>query len=101
MKSTTEIQSIGLSLFVGIVLICWATTASHSQKYAWGATATTTVSISVCGNGTVEGAEVCDDENNNGAYGASIALRSCNSSCSGFAPYAPLLFSSSHTSAPS
>ena len=46
--------------------------------------ATTTVSVSVCGDGIVSG-EVCDDGalNNDGVYANSIAGRRCLPDCSG------------------
>ena len=50
--------------------------------------ATTTVSVSVCGDGIVSG-EVCDDGalNNDGVYANSIAGRRCLPDCSGYGPY--------------
>lgn len=51
-------------------------------------TATTTVNISVCGNGIVEPpVEVCDDGVNNGQYATSGASRNCLPDCSGYGPY--------------
>lgn len=50
--------------------------------------ATTTISISICYNGIIDVAEVCDDGLfNTGAYGSTTATRHCNSTCSGFGPY--------------
>lgn len=47
------------------------------------------VTISVCGDGTVSEGEACDGGagNNTGAYGSSTALRKCNSDCKSFGPY--------------
>ncbi len=51
-------------------------------------TATTTISISICYNGIIDNAEVCDDGLfNTGAYGSTTATRHCNSTCSGYGPY--------------
>ena len=50
--------------------------------------ASTTVNISVCGNGIVEPPlEVCDDGVNNGQYATSAAGRNCLPDCSGWGPY--------------
>lgn len=50
-------------------------------------TATTTVSLSVCGDGIVATNEFCDDGSNTGAYGVSILERNCNPLCSAWGPY--------------
>jgi len=51
-------------------------------------TASTTVNISVCGNGIVEPpVEACDDGVNNGQYATSIAGRNCLPDCGGYGPY--------------
>jgi cysteine-rich repeat protein len=50
-------------------------------------TATTTVTLSVCGDGIVDGTEFCDDGTNTGAYSTSIAGRNCNPLCSAYGPY--------------
>jgi len=49
--------------------------------------ATTSVMITVCGNGTIEAGELCDDGVNNGTYGSSASNRYCNTKCDGWAPY--------------
>ena len=49
--------------------------------------ATTTVSLTVCGDGLVAPAEVCDDGSNSGAYSSSIAGRNCSPSCDAYGPY--------------
>ena len=56
---------------------------------AQGFIATTTVTISVCGDGIAAGVEICDDgfANNDGAYSSSIAGRRCKPDCSGYGPY--------------
>ena len=51
--------------------------------------ATTTVTISVCGDGIIAGLEICDDgaTNNDGVYSIAIAGRRCLPDCSGYGPY--------------
>jgi cysteine-rich repeat protein len=49
--------------------------------------ATTTLLISVCGNGTVDGVEVCDIPPNTGGYSTSTAGRTCEPGCSAFGEY--------------
>ena len=50
--------------------------------------ATTTISVSICYNGIIDAAEVCDDGLfNNGAYGSTTATRHCNATCTGYGPY--------------
>lgn len=56
--------------------------------YATARTATTTISVSICYNGLIDAAEVCDDGLfNTGAYGSTTATRHCNATCSGYGPY--------------
>lgn len=51
-------------------------------------TATTTITISICNNGIIDGGEVCDDGLfNTGAYGSTTATRHCNALCSGYGLY--------------
>ncbi len=51
--------------------------------------ATTTMTISICGNGIVDGTEPCDDGylNNDGRYSSSTASRRCAPNCRSFGPY--------------
>lgn len=57
-------------------------------SFSFAITATTTISISICYNGIIDAAEVCDDGLfNNGAYGSTTATRHCNATCSGYGPY--------------
>jgi len=50
-------------------------------------TATTTLTITICGNGIVESVETCDDITNLGSYASSIATRQCAPGCSAYGPY--------------
>ncbi len=47
----------------------------------------TTVHITVCGNGLVEEGELCDDGADNGRYSSSGSGRYCNTTCDGWGPY--------------
>jgi len=47
----------------------------------------TSVVIYVCGNGIIEGPEICDDGPNNGRYAYNAADKFCNTTCDGWAPY--------------
>ncbi len=52
------------------------------------ATVTTTIAVSICGNGLIDGTEVCDDGLfNTGAYATSTAGRHCLPDCSGYGPF--------------
>ncbi len=71
------------TLFV-LIVACLVVPVSivHSQ-YA----ATTTVSLSVCGDALVAPSEFCDDGTNTGAYSTSTTGRNCNPLCSAWGPY--------------
>jgi len=47
----------------------------------------TSVVIYICGNGVIEGLEICDDGLNNGRYAYNAADKFCNLTCDGWAPY--------------
>lgn len=52
------------------------------------ATVTTTIEVSICGNGIIDGVEVCDDGLfNDGGYGSTTAQRRCLPNCKGYGPY--------------
>jgi cysteine-rich repeat protein len=52
------------------------------------ATVTTTIEVSICGNGLIDGMEVCDDGLfNDGGYGSTTAQRRCLPDCKGYGPY--------------
>lgn len=60
-----------------------STRVLHAQVYV----ATTTVSLTVCGDALVAPSEFCDDGTNTGVYGNSIANRHCNPLCAAWGPY--------------
>lgn len=67
-------------IFLG-ALFCFASTASTAP-------ATTTVQVTICGDGLVGFGEVCDVlGGDDGLYQTSIAGHHCNSTCTAFAPY--------------
>jgi cysteine-rich repeat protein len=48
---------------------------------------TTTIIVSVCGNGIPDGYKFCDSGSLNGVYSNSTSGRHCNVTCTGWAPY--------------
>jgi cysteine-rich repeat protein len=59
-----------------------------SPSLASAATVTTTIEISICGNGVIDSNEVCDDGLfNDGGYGSTTAQRRCLPNCKGYGPY--------------
>ena len=78
-------QKIALAAaFFAINFFITGNFSARAQSFS----ATTTVSISVCGNGIVEPPlEVCDDGTNNGQYATSTASRNCMPGCQAFAGY--------------
>ena len=74
-------RSLMLAAAAALVL---SAPSAHAQFF----TATTTVHISVCGNGIVDPPdEACDDGVNNGQYATSTGGRQCMPDCTSFAPY--------------
>ncbi len=69
--------------FVFIFLFNIETVTVSAQTYI----ATTTVTLSVCGDAIVAPSEFCDDGTNTGAYGDSISNRNCNPVCDAWGPY--------------
>jgi cysteine-rich repeat protein len=65
-----------------MVLFGISTSYVHAQ-YA----ATTTVSLTVCGDALVAPTEFCDDGTNTGAYSDTIAGRNCDPLCDAWGPY--------------
>ena len=74
-------------LLAGIFTLDFSAKDLIFPRQVFADTVSTTVSLSVCGNGVVEGAEVCDTGTNTGAYATSTAARNCNASCTAYGPY--------------
>jgi cysteine-rich repeat protein len=70
-----------------IVLLIASLNYGITAKVSLAEQATTTVSVSICGDGIVQPQEACDSGANNGIYSQTIAGRNCNTTCSGFFPY--------------
>lgn len=67
-----------LTAFLGVIL----------APHAFAATVTTTIEVSICGNGLIDGTEICDDGLfNDGGYGSTTAQRRCLPNCKGYGPY--------------
>jgi cysteine-rich repeat protein len=72
-----------LSIMLVMFLFSGASIAS-AQKIA-----TTTIKVSICGDGILNSGELCDDgfAGNDAGYSGSIAGRRCNATCDGYGPY--------------
>ncbi len=70
----------------GTLIACISVLWSAHTAYAVYV-ATTTVSLTVCGDGIVSGLEVCDDGTNTGAYSTTIVGRHCTPTCNAWGPY--------------
>lgn len=75
-------KSLLFALFLGVFLALPFSRIAHAQYIA-----TTTVYVSICGNGIVDPGEVCDDGTDNGQYATSSAGKNCLPDCSGYGPY--------------
>lgn len=75
-----------LFLFALVLVVFFSVQRGNSMVHAQFV-ATTTVSLTICGDGIVAPTEVCDDGINTGHYAFSIATRNCNSTCSGWGDY--------------
>jgi len=80
----TFLQIQYLARIIGISLLLFMPGA-----FAYADIATSTVTVSICGDAIVNGGEACDDGalDNDAGYATSAATRRCNASCSGFGPY--------------
>jgi cysteine-rich repeat protein len=74
---------------VVFLLLCIGVYMQYTPPKARAAAyeATTTVSLTVCGDTLVSGSEFCDDGSNTGAYSSTIAGKACNPLCSAYGPY--------------
>lgn len=75
-------------LIIAIAIVSPALIAVFSPAVSLAATttATTTLSLSICGNALVDDGEQCDVPGETGAYSTSIAGRQCSLTCD-FGPY--------------
>ena len=62
-------------------------TENGSPSVAGASFVSTSVIITVCGNGEKDAGEVCDSGADNGKYGSSATNKYCNTTCDGYAPY--------------
>lgn len=76
-------QSVCVLICGAVALYGFAPIQTHAAVYS----ATTSVSLTVCGDTIVSGNEFCDDGTNTGAYALSLASRNCNPLCSAYGPY--------------
>jgi len=58
-----------------------------STEFAEASSFSTSVIITVCGNGVLDAGEICDDGSSNGQYTYSAENKFCNTNCDGWAPY--------------
>lgn len=81
-------RSLFVSLAMGMLLIGSALTLPEGEVYAdiLTDTATTTVTISICGDGLVDSTEECDVPGQTGGYSTTILGRQCTAACQ-YDPY--------------
>ena len=82
-----KIKSINKFRLFLIILLGLTLISPNFKNFVKADIAQTSVIVHVCGNGTVEGDEFCDDGANNGRYAYNAADRFCNTDCTGWAPY--------------
>jgi len=73
-----------------VVLLCaFVGLYGLNVPHAHAIPVSTSIYISICGDGVVQPDEVCDDgtANNVGGYGSTTAQRHCNAGCQSFGPY--------------
>jgi len=75
------------TVFAAAVFCLYGTLTYPVPAQAQAYSATTTVSLTVCGDGIVATNETCDDGANTGAYSTTIAGRNCAPSCNVYGPY--------------
>ncbi len=86
-----RILKIGYGLKISLIILFSALIMSGLfiiNNIAWASWATTTVTISICGNAIVDAGEFCDEGFLiNGQYASSSASRRCGIYCDRWAPY--------------
>lgn len=89
MMSLTRLFQLARPIALGasiITVLLWVSSSNDGAKlYAYQAT--TSVSLTICGDAIIQSNEVCDDGTNTGGYGTSTATRHCNALCLAYAPY--------------
>jgi cysteine-rich repeat protein len=75
-------KAIASLLFFAVFCFAPMVNLAHAQYVS-----TTTVYVSICGNGIVDPGEVCDDGIDNGQYATSSAGKNCLPNCQGYGPY--------------
>jgi cysteine-rich repeat protein len=76
------LYSASLFLIFGVAYTDTPVTPVHAQFVA-----TTTVSLTVCGDGLIATNEFCDDGTNTGVYSTTIVGRNCAPACNVYGPY--------------
>ena len=77
-----------LVLVVGFCAVTLFDTTTSTQVASAQYIATTSVSLTVCGDAIIDPAtEFCDDGTNTGAYGNSILGRNCDPLCAAWGPF--------------
>jgi cysteine-rich repeat protein len=85
-----EGKRAGMRILLALVCsVALCLLAFAGQPKAHADTIQTSASISICGNGIIDGDEFCDTGlgNNTGAYGSTTAERHCFPDCSAYGPY--------------
>ena len=78
-----RVELLLVALGVAFFVCCPLTTNTYAATIT---TATTTINLSICGNGLVDAGELCDVPGETGLYSTSIAGRQCTVKCK-FGPY--------------
>lgn len=73
-------------IFIVFLFVGFLTFFIHSKE-VFAEIATSTVYVTICGDGVVNEGEVCDSGSNNGHYATSIAERYCDIGCLNWAAY--------------
>lgn len=86
-ETKREVRPLPALLF-GLAM-AFACMALMGRPPAEADTLQTSITVSICGNGLVDGGEVCDDGLgfNTGGYGSTTAQRICTPDCQAFGPY--------------
>lgn len=83
--STKLTNTAIVSLYI-VLFVCIPFFRSQAQVFPSGFIATTTISLSICGNSLVDDGEDCDVPGETGVYSTTIVGRQCGTTCF-FGPY--------------